>query len=373
MGAMILSLVLNISKNLIFAISLYLYYGVFALVICSIVFLNNGIFIFNVSSNIFLTITCFLLGYCCDNHSEDFIWRCMKIFVLSALFLGLYSVHTNLGGFIISERYAFAVKNSSGVLLGTAIILCAFILNNSKGKIQTIIWVVNLILLSACLITFRSRTAIIIVLLCLFYFLYRKHLLGIFLQRPLIIIFFVAILILANILDFTLLDFIYNSLFANKDVNSLDSVTSGRLSTYEYGLQVFSESPMLGNAVLGRHLPPVDNFIIGHLTYYGIVGTILVFPPYLYTWYICLSGLLKNPISKLYPFLTLFLICMTSFTEGPYPFGPGTPVVCAWFLLGWSYKSNQLKISEESDYRILKKKVSENELQSLEERKRINN
>ena len=88
MGAIVLSLVLNLKRDLFLAISLYLCYGVFALLLCSIVFIFSGVFIFNVSSNIFLTITCFLLGYCCEEHSENFIRRCMKIYVLAALFLG---------------------------------------------------------------------------------------------------------------------------------------------------------------------------------------------------------------------------------------------------------------------------------------------
>lgn len=341
--AIVINLVLNIWKDITFAISLYLYYGIFALLICCIVFLFYDIFIFNITNNIFLTITCFLLGYCCYDHSDSFINRCMKVYVISALFLGLYSVYTNLGSFIISEQYIFSVKNSSGVLLGTATILCTSILNKSKDKIQIIIWSVAMILLSICLLTFRCRTAIIVVFLSLLYFLHRKHLLRTLLQKPLILLIFISMLILMGILNLIPIEFIYNSLFANKNISNLDSVTSGRLNTYKYGLRIFSESPFLGNAILGKKLPPIDNFIISNLTYNGIVGAILMFPPYILTWIICLKGLAQKNITDLYPFLILFLICMTSFTEGPYPFGPGTPVVCAWFMLGWWYKSNQLK------------------------------
>lgn len=342
MAAIVLSLVLNLKRDLFFAVSLYLYYGVFALLICSIVFIFSGVFIFNVSNNIFLTITCFLLGYCCKEHNENFIRKCMKIYILSALFLGVYSVYENLGGFIISSQYAFAVKNSSGVLLGTAIILCVFMINQTYRKLNLILWTIVFLLLCVCLLTFRCRTAIISVFFAILYFLYKKNLLIVILQNPLVLLFLCIVLFIVNILGLFPIDFIYDSLFANKDINSVDSITSGRLSTYEVGLQTFLESPFLGNALLNKQLPPVDNFIIGHLTFYGIIGAILVFPPYIYTWFICLKGMVKEASNNLYPFLCLFLLCMTSFTEGPYPFGPGTPVVCGWFLIGWFFKKNKL-------------------------------
>lgn len=345
MIATVTSLLLNIWKDITFAAALYLYYGVFALLFCSIVFLFYETFIFSVTSNLFLSVTCFLLGYCCYDHSNEFLIRLMKIYAAAALFLGLYSVYTNLGSFIITEQYAFAVKNSSGVLLGTGIILCAFIINVSHSKFEIATWSTIMFLLAACLLTFRCRTAIISVFISLVYFLYKKHLIQRSLQKPLILLILISALIAANLLDLIPFDFIYDSLFANKG-DSLDSVTSGRFTTYDYGLNIFAESPILGNAVLGRHLPPIDNFVMSILTYYGLVGALLMFPPYLFIWSICIRGLLKSSSSNLYPFLPLFLICMTSFTEGPYPFGPGTPVICAWLLLGWWYKRKKIEASE---------------------------
>lgn len=347
MTAIGISLALNLFKDLMYAISLYIYYGVFALTVCCITFLFYDVFIFSATSNIFLTITCFLLGYSCYDHSPGFIEKCMRVYALSALFLGMYSVFINLGGFIISEQYAFSVKNSSGVLLGTAIILCAFILNSTEKKIETRIWIMIMVLLSACLLTFRCRTSILSVFLSLIYYLHRRRVLVTLLQKnPLTMLSVVGLLAIAWLLDLLPFEFIYDSLFANKDTSSLDSVMSGRLSTYDKGMKVFSESPILGNALLRRHLPPIDNFIISNLSYNGIIGAILMFPPYIFTWAICLKGMLKRSATDLYPFLALFLICITSFTEGSYPFGPGTPVVCAWFLLGWIYKSSLLRNNE---------------------------
>lgn len=344
MGAIIISLSLTIYKEWHFVLSLYLYYGTYALLISSIAFIFSGIFIFQASQNIYIAISCFLLGYCVTNQSEDFIYRCMKFYVLAALFLGLYSIYINLGSFTITDTYAFSVKNSSGVLLGTGVILNTFLLqetSTTNNRFSIIIWSITLILLITCLLTFRCRTAIISVTLSLLYLLYRLKVMRKIIQRPVFLLAIIIGLIVTFYFNFTPWEYIYDSLFSNKDTSNLNGITSGRLSTYKIGLDVFSQNLILGNAALGHKLPPIDNFIIGNLTYYGIIGALLMFPPYVYVWYMCMRGLFKNAPSNLYPFLSLFIICMSSFTEGPYPFGPGTPVMCAWFLLGYWTKNNR--------------------------------
>lgn len=347
--AMVLNLVLNLGKDWFYGISMYIYYGLFSLIICSIVFLFNDVFIFQDTFNIYLSITCFLTGYCAFNHELYFIDRCKKIFVLSSLFLGLYSVINNLGAFTITEQYAFSIKNSSGVLLASGIIICMFIINKSSKFIHHIFWGAIMVLLCLCLLTFRSRAAIISVLISMIIYLYKRKVLLSVLKNPFVLILFSILLLLIYIFDIIHIDYIYDSLFANKDVSSLDSVTSGRLSTYKKGLQVFNECPLLGNALLNKHLPPIDNFIISQLSHFGMMGLLLLLPAYLFVWYICIFGIIKSRIDDLLPYLLLFIICMISFTEGPFPFGPGSAVFCAWFMYGW-WKKRAIVITTSNNY-----------------------
>lgn len=342
MTLIVVCMAINISRCGIYALYIYLYYLVVSLLYSSIVFFFFDVFLFSVTYNIFLSITCFLSGYCMYNNRPNYIYNCMKVFIISSLILGLYSVYNNLGGFIISEQYVFSVKNSSGVLLGSGIVLCLFIMNKARNNIEHIIWGIIMVLLILCLLTFRCRTAIISVFLCIMIYLYKNKLISKIFHSVTTIFVFAVFFTLIIAFDILPIGYIYDSLFANKDVSSLDSVTSGRLSTYDKGLQVFNECPMLGNAIIKRSLPPIDNFIIGHLSFYGILGLLLVLPAYLFTWYICLTGVIKNKIEDLPPFFLLFLLCMTSFTEGPYPFGPGTPVFCAWFMYGWWSKKEKM-------------------------------
>lgn len=343
MFAMALNLIMNIGNDWFYGISMYIYYGLFALIICSIIFLFNDVFIFQDTYNIYISITCFLTGYCALNHEMYFIERCKKIFVLSSLFLGLYSVYNNLGAFKITEQYAFAIKNSSGVLLASGIVICMFIINKSSKFIQYFIWGAIIILLCLCLLTFRSRAAILSVFVSMMIFLYKSKLLLSIIKNPFVLTLFSSLLLLIYIFDIIVIDYIYNSLFTNTNISSLNSVTSGRLRTYEIGLQVFNQCPLLGNALLNKHLPVIDNFIIYQLSNYGMMGLLLLLPAYLFVWYICISGIIKSKIEDLLPYLLLLILCMISFTESPFPFGPGSSVFCAWFMYGW-WKKRSIEI-----------------------------
>lgn len=343
-SAIAISISVNLKGNLNFALSLYLYYGAFALLLCGVTFLFSDIFIFNATLNIFLTITCFLLGYCSREHSKDFILKCLKIYTVSALFLGLYSVYTNLGGFIITEQYVFKLKNSSGVLLGTAIVLSIFIIDSAKNKLQTLIWNFITLLLCACLLTFRCRTAIVAIAIFCIVYAYKKRILHNILKKPLTVLLCIILISTLFYFDIIPYNFIYDSLFANTDTSSLDSISSGRLSHYDLALQVFFNDPIFGSTSQNVHLPSIDNFVINILGRYGLNGALLMFPPYILAWIVCLHGIVRQPVQNSYPFFSLLIICLVSFTESPFPFGPGTPVVCAWFLLGWWYKSSKLKV-----------------------------
>lgn len=343
MMAIIVSISINIKDDIIFAASLYLYYGVFALLLCSIVFLFSNVFLFSTTINIYLTITCFLFGYCNNDYNENFINKCMIVYILSALFLGLYSVYTNIGAFEITEQYAFSLKNSSGVLLGTAIILTIFVILSAKTKAQYIFFATVAVLLCACLLTFRCRTSIIAVCIASIVFIYKKNMLLELLQRPFILLSFVAIVICLYVLGAIPIDYIYDALFSNTDTSDLDSVTSGRLTIFKRALNVFYNDPLLGSSSQNINLPSIDNYIINVLGRCGIIGALLMFPPYIFTFILCAYGILNKSADELYPYFSLLIILLTSFTECPFPFGPGTPVICAWFLLGWSYKASQLK------------------------------
>lgn len=140
-------------------------------------------------------------------------------------------------------------------------------------------------------------------------------------------------------LDVNFSSYIYDAIFAGKDADNIDSVTSGRIHFYKYAWEFIKFNPLFGNLQKDRALPPIDNFILSQLTSYGIVGALWNLVAYIIGWMICIKGVFRSHIKYTYIFLTLLLLCITSITEGPFPFGPGTPVICSWTLLGWWYRS----------------------------------
>lgn len=308
-----------------------------------LVYCFSGFFIFNVFYNLFIALTCIILGYSAINHSSLNLHKIFGIYILSALFLGLYSVFTNLGGFEITDFYAFSVKNSSSVLLATAQILCLFLIKDSKRTAKRMVWITAWIILGMCIITFRSRTCMIAVTIATIFFLIKSktNLIKFVFTRTFILSTFivVATMLLINI---NLSEYIYDALFASKDTNDLNSVTSGRLDLFQFGWDFFRRHSTLGNISVGYEMPPIDNFILSQLANHGIVGSLFNFVAYITTWLFCIKGLIKSQIDDLYPFLTLFLLCLVSFTEGPFPFGPGTPVIATWFLIGWWYRNQKV-------------------------------
>lgn len=336
----LIGIIINLKKTYKFILKTSLIPITLLLVYSSIVFCLTGIFCFNAYSNIFLSFTCFIFGFSiCDSSPKSLAMIC-AIYIFSAIFLGIFSIITNLGSFQISDTYAFSVKNSSSILLGTAMILCLPLIRCAKKRLICIFWICASILLFICIMTFRSRTCMLGVVLAYTIYLVRS---GISIPRLLCnqitILLAFSIIGITICLDVNFSSYIYDAIFAGKDADNIDSVTSGRIHFYKYAWEFIKFNPLFGNLQKDRALPPIDNFILSQLTSYGIVGALWNLVAYIIGWMICIKGVFRSHIKYTYIFLTLLLLCITSITEGPFPFGPGTPVICSWTLLGWWYRS----------------------------------
>lgn len=311
------------------------------LLVSSIVFFIYDEFIFTAVLNVILSIICFIVGYTVRNPSEDLINKCINLFIFSAIFMGLFSVYHILGRFEISIGYAFLAKNSSGVLLGTAAVLSLYKLIVSRTLNYKLIYSISFFVSLVCLITFRCRSAMVALILIICVVMYKnRHSIFKILRNPMAFLSVLALFFCIFYFNIISFDYIYSSFFENKDVSDLNSVSSGRLDLYQIGLSSFYKDFVFGNISIGASLPTLDNYIINVLSRYGFVGGLLLFPIYFYLWVICFRGLKRVPFNKVYPFVCLLLLLIVSLFESTYPFGPGTPVICAFYLLGIHFKNN---------------------------------
>lgn len=303
---------------------------------------------FKQSSNFYLTILCFSLGFLAPYPTQQKIRSAIAVFCITACIMGLYSVFRNIGGFQITTLYGILLKNSSGVLLATATVLCIYISENGTTRTYKLSWIIIGILCAACLLVFRSRSCIVSLMLCglvvgikIFFqennYEYKRK------------VCYLLILILALlVMNLLPIDFIYDSMLKNKSADNFNELSSGRGYMFELALSIFEEHPLGGTLGTDIKLQSVDNFLINQIGRYGWIGIITNVPFYIYIWYITVRGLIKTSIRRLYPFLTLLILCTVSLTEAPFPFGPGTPCVCAYVLLGFYYNPCNSDILDDS-------------------------
>lgn len=337
---LITGIVVSAKNNFPFIAHIFLTTIFITLAYSVIVYGLSGYFVLNAYYNLFIVITCITLGYTATKHSRSDLYRIFVIYILAALFLGLYSILTNLGGFKITKLYVFSVKNSSSVLLATAQILCLYLIKDAKTTFKQILWITIWIILFVCTMTFRSRTCMLGVIIATSIFLIKSkvNITKLVFSRTFLLSVFIVFVTTA-IINIDISQYIYDAMFANKDTDDMNSMTSGRIEIFQFGWDFFKRHPILGNLSVGRELPPIDNFILSQLVYFGVVGSLLNFIAYIAAWLYCIKGLITSHLEESYPYLTLFLLCLVSFTEGPFPFGPGTPVICTWFLIGWAYRN----------------------------------
>ena len=333
-------IIINLNHTFKHLVKLFLIPIVIILTYSSIIFCYNGIFPLYAYSNLFISALCFAFGFCTYNKQKNTFYQLSVTYILSAIFLGIYSTIMNLGAFQVTDIYAFSVKNSSSVLLATAMLLCLFLINNSTNVYSRMLWVIASILLFVCIMTFRSRTCMIgITLIYLTFIIRNKTSLTQLVLNKNFLIITCCLVTAITLFDFDFSSYAYEALFAGKDTDDYNSVTSGRIGLFQLGWETFKENQMFGNMQLEKRLPPIDNFVLYQLASYGLVGAFWNIVAYLLVWTISIKGIICSPVKKSYPFYALFLLCLVSITEGPFPFGPGTPVICSWFLLGWWYRS----------------------------------
>lgn len=287
---------------------------------------------FKVSSNLYLSFLCFSIGYFAPDITKKKVNIALMTYCLSSCAMGLYSVFRNVGQFVITEQYAILLKNSSGVIVATGTLVSLFLVFESDGKYKKTFWALISLLNFASLLVFRARSALLGVFLALFIIVIKSFAEGSS-TRKYVIIAIVSVIAL-YCLDIISFDIIYDSMFSNKDVFNMDSLSSGRTIMFERAMTIFNEHELGGNMAAHEILRSVDNYVINMLGRYGLIGAITNFPFYIFIWYITLCGLYKNDVRDLLPYCALLILLIVSLTEAPYPFGPGTPCVCAYVLLG---------------------------------------
>ncbi len=306
------------------------------------------------SSSICLTVGISIMVFVCGSAlgnkiNEDDVEVILRWFVLGSILMGSFYLIQNIStGFNLNSRVYNNVsfnKNSASQLISSAICILILGTNKNKIRINTIVRIVLILYLTIILLLMRSRSCILcfavaVIIMLLSKYTSKKIKKWIYLLICLSLI----VLVLVPGLRKTLVEQI---LFANRDVTSLDDLSSGRIVIYSSFWDLVRGKELVGNGALY-----FECFYLSSIVQFG-------FPVGLYLWGIVIYMIksIKSLYSKFnYGWLMMLLALSYSLNgifEGLPPFGPGTKNFLLWLLFGIACSQNLHLAQEELDVSVI--------------------
>jgi hypothetical protein len=288
---------------------------------------------FNPARDLALALVVLMIGL--NMHiSEKQFTSLVNIYILLYAISALSIVFTFSSGFEIQDRYLPIPKNQVAPAFGVASILSLYFGFMKKGFCKLYYYIITLLLLSSILVI-RCRSIIVAVFLTIliFTFFYISN-------RKYKIIFIASTIILIS----TLGQFIYDAIFLNFDVSDIDSITTGRVSTYEQGINFILEYPF-GGMLEGHYSygSTIHNYILYNIVNYGVFISFVLFVIYFKYIFTIINGIRNNSL-KFYEVgpLVMVVIMIASLFEYTYPYSPGSAIFFPFFLIGQYFNKQSL-------------------------------
>ena len=302
--------------------------SIFVLILLSSIVTNNSYFNSSVLQCLILSFFIYCLGtFAGEQFSDNDLKIVSMSYVISTTIvaLSIYVEYFSVGFDITSRQYAYASKNSISQIIFTSIVILMFI-HFDKFRIFNLIKMVVIVFELTLLMFVKSRATIIGFAICLLYIILGKQF-----NRKIKYLLTLAVVIgtLALFMNENLADmFLSNIMFAGRDVSSLDSLTSGRIS-------IVSEFPTLieGHWLTGIGSLYFECFPLSCILQFGIItGSVIIGVAYL-----PILKSLKFDRTNVYSSI-LVIICIgygiNSIFEGLAPIGPGVKCYYMWLMYG---------------------------------------
>lgn len=271
-------------------------------------------------------------------------------------FAGISQVYFSFGGFVIQQQYAEFAKNSFGPMIGVFVISSIFIYSSSK-KLSKAILLALIFINLLVMVTIRARAATLAtVLFLLTYFLFvlynDRHRISKLLFR-LVSLFLVITIFVLLFTDFVsiAMDYVYNSIFMHKEYGV--DITSGRTERNIIAWETFVHSPLFGLLGTTEEIPWVHNYPLLKLSEYGIVGGLIILFFYVYLLVFLIKAVFRGGILKQHDvgFWSVGFLFIISMAEPTFPYLPGTAIIFAYILLGYSI-TRTLSLKKKDNKRI---------------------
>lgn len=279
----------------------------------------------NICISIFILSISFVYGMSLDNFRKSLNKVALLFFVASFSYgIAVYLKYL-IGADMFSIIYAYDDKNSAAqIFLSACIIL--FTLYRPSNIVKKIAVYSLIVILLYFMFILKSRATLLGFFFVVSYFTFaykNKNVRYIFL----IGVIAICICVLTNpSLYRTVVEGI---LFANRDADDLNSLSSGRVNQLGKCIDLFFSSPLIG---IGNKY--FDCFPIIILTQYGILGTFIVFTFLGKRIKECIHLLDKKNALDLCAFLLMITYLLDSLFEAQPPFGPGVKCFPLWMIWG---------------------------------------
>lgn len=269
------------------------------------------------------------------NHSVKFYKTIVLTILIGCIILSFYVYRDYLSTDDITQRsYAYGAKNSLGQILFSCALISFLSLKLFKSRISKVFFIGTILYLFVIIMLLKSRATIIGLFFVIVYMLAKY---GSVKQR------IITSTIVLSIVAFILLNHdayeivVENIIFANRNAESMDSLSSGRVGLIFKALSVINKRFWFGNGHAYVDCMPVCVWM-----QYGIFGLIIIF-----TFLAVLARKVfkfnRLEIVNLTSFLLFLTYMINSLFEAYPPFGPGIKCFPLWMMLGFSFASLNFK------------------------------
>ncbi len=253
------------------------------------------------------------------------------IFSATIVAVVVYVMYFGSGFSFENAIYAYSSKNSTSQIIITAIVLALFNIRRRK-LILNVVTISSIVINMVTLFLMRSRASLIGLVVIAVMVVANRNV------NKWVRIGMVALVAIFLIVLFTNDDFykliVDDILFASRDAEDLDSLSSGRFSEWQKFPSIFAEHPYIGR---GRY--KFESFPLSVLAQYGaFIGGAFI----LFALYPAVFAFRRIRISiHYYILLALTLVyLLNGIFEELSPFGPGVKCYFIWFMFGILLRSD---------------------------------
>ncbi len=291
---------------------------------------KGSFFTSSIDKCVCMTAFIFMVGICCGRLIElQTIEKICDAFIWATLIVcGSVFIEYIMGSNIAVSEYMYGSKNSVSQILLTAWILIFFIkLPRQRKRVVKLLLFAALILLTLTMLGLKSRATLlgfpIIVIWTVLNGKYSRKI------RNAIVIITLVITACFVANENIWNAFVNSVLFAGRQADDLNAVSSGRLSEWISFFADFAQNGFLGDSDDKR-----ESVFLSAFLQHGIVGGVLITVMVFYPFPWLQKNVQKGNLYYIPMTLIALVYIANGFFEQQAPFGPGVKCFFLWFMMG---------------------------------------